>query len=195
MIKITQHMKIYRYAVMFLFIALLGFVLNGCHTTAKVVFQHQQKKISPKKRLAMQRHAWLKQLGRDHIQVIHLGDSFRFILPAEHFFYKDSPRVLPIKYQTLNLLVKYLATFQKIAVTVSGYTDNACSRSRNTALARERAQIISNYLWDKRIDVRLIQVVSHADCNPIASNRSSAGRMENNRVEITFTRMVPTPLI
>jgi OOP family OmpA-OmpF porin len=69
---------------------------------------------------------------------------------------------------------------------LAGYTDNVGSQAFNLRLSRGRAQAVKDYLISKGVSDAQIQSEGYGKSNPIASNRTAAGRALNRRVEFTI---------
>jgi OOP family OmpA-OmpF porin len=72
-------------------------------------------------------------------------------------------------------------------IFVNGYTDNLGSARSGIVLSRQRATAVSEYLGSQLVGVPVtIVVVANGEKDPIASNRTEAGRERNRRVTITL---------
>ena len=69
-------------------------------------------------------------------------------------------------------------------VLVVGHTDTSGKASYNKVLSRKRAQCVADYLITTGVDADKIRVVGRESREPVASNTTSAGRVQNRRVEI-----------
>ena len=69
---------------------------------------------------------------------------------------------------------------------LAGYTDNIGSAAYNLGLSKDRAEAIKTYLVSKGADAAKIQAEGHGKSNPIATNKTDAGRQQNRRVEFTL---------
>ncbi len=94
--------------------------------------------------------------------------------------------------QTLDDLARLLKVLNIERIFVTGYTDNVriAPRNRhlfrdNRALSQARAKSVGNYLLEAlRLPAEKLVVAGRGESNPLASNRSEAGRALNRRVEI-----------
>ncbi|PZP51715.1 MAG: flagellar motor protein MotB [Pseudopedobacter saltans] len=66
---------------------------------------------------------------------------------------------------------------------LSGYTDNVGSQAYNLKLSKERAQAVKDYLLSQGVNDSQIVAEGFGKENPIASNKTDAGRAMNRRVE------------
>ncbi|MBS0032379.1 OmpA family protein [Chitinophaga sp. 22321] len=75
---------------------------------------------------------------------------------------------------------------KNLNLKLSGHTDNVGSKTRNLALSRERAESVKTYLVEKGVNASKIEAVGYGMTQPIASNKTAAGRQKNRRVEFTI---------
>ncbi|SOY53477.1 type VI secretion system protein TssL, long form [Cupriavidus taiwanensis] len=98
-----------------------------------------------------------------------------------------SERILP-------LLDKVAAEINKVAgkVTVIGHSDNVPIRTArypsNQALSEERAATVTEYLASKGVAKSRLEAIGKGDAEPLADNKTPAGRAKNRRVEIVVTQ-------
>jgi outer membrane protein OmpA-like peptidoglycan-associated protein len=78
-----------------------------------------------------------------------------------------------------------LAATPEVRVQVSGYTDNTGSRSANIRLSQARAQTVERFLEATGVSPAQVSSKGLGPENPVASNRTAAGRAKNRRVELT----------
>jgi len=69
---------------------------------------------------------------------------------------------------------------------LAGYTDNVGSAAYNLKLSQDRADAIKTYLVSKGADTEKIHAEGHGKANPIATNKTAAGRQQNRRVEFSL---------
>ncbi len=77
-----------------------------------------------------------------------------------------------------------LAASPEYRVQVSGYTDNTGSRATNLRLSRARAQAVEQFLEANGVSPAQVTSKGFGPDNPVASNRTAAGRSQNRRVEL-----------
>jgi OOP family OmpA-OmpF porin len=75
-------------------------------------------------------------------------------------------------------------------VSVVGYADSTGNTARNRDLSERRAQAVIYYLVTKqRLPMqRLVQPFGYGQLEPVAENKTAAGRAKNRRVEIRLLR-------
>jgi OOP family OmpA-OmpF porin len=106
-------------------------------------------------------------------------------------FDTNSARIRPV------YLTKYMKEFEDmkmenpdaelVSVEIRGHTDNTGTARYNYQLSEKRANSVKRFVVDQfGVDSRLITLQAFGATKPIASNRSSAGRQKNRRVEVIF---------
>ena len=78
-----------------------------------------------------------------------------------------------------NLLMK-----KSISLKLGGHTDNIGTANMN--LSKDRAESVKNYLLSQGANSSLIEAVGYGETQPIATNKTAAGRQVNRRVEFTL---------
>lgn len=69
-------------------------------------------------------------------------------------------------------------------VLVVGHTDTTGDESYNEALSLKRAQSVSDYLVSKGVEEDALRVIGRGSKEPLASNETREGRIQNRRVDI-----------
>lgn len=85
-------------------------------------------------------------------------------------------------------LVRYLKANPKVAVRAVGYTDNGLDKEARSSLGMLRAVTVLRHLNDEGVAAGSVRIASRGAANPVASNKSEAGRAKNRRVEIELTK-------
>jgi outer membrane protein OmpA-like peptidoglycan-associated protein len=67
---------------------------------------------------------------------------------------------------------------------IAGYTSSVGAAARNLRLSQQRADAVKTYLESKGVPAASLTAVGRGAQDPIASNRTAAGRRQNMRVEI-----------
>jgi outer membrane protein OmpA-like peptidoglycan-associated protein len=85
----------------------------------------------------------------------------------------------------LDRLVKTLNDNPDLNIAIAGYTDNSGDRGYNKTLSKARANSVLQYLGKAGIDTKRLTAEGFGDAKPRADNRTSAGRKQNRRIEVT----------
>jgi outer membrane protein OmpA-like peptidoglycan-associated protein len=74
-------------------------------------------------------------------------------------------------------------------IRIYGYADNTGDAATNKKIAEQRAQVVRNWIVkNTKIPVARISLNPIGEAEPIASNRTEAGRQKNRRVEIAVRK-------
>ncbi len=85
----------------------------------------------------------------------------------------------------LNEVVDFAAHHPESNLAVTGYTDSTGSKAYNMKLSERRAESVKAYLVSKGVAADRITTKGKGEADPVASNKTKAGRAKNRRVEIT----------
>lgn len=107
-------------------------------------------------------------------------------MPADTYFATDSATIKPSAHYDIHnaaqrikrniLTIKY--------IVVEGNTDNVGDRNYNIQLSKRRAQAVANELIRNGVSANMVTVHGNGEAKPVASNKTSAGRAQNRRVDI-----------
>ncbi len=88
-------------------------------------------------------------------------------------------------YTTLNRVAALLVE-KNFSLKLAGHTDNTGSRELNMRLSKERAESVKAYLVSQGANASRIEATGYGPDQPIATNKTAAGRQQNRRVEFTL---------
>jgi len=104
---------------------------------------------------------------------------------AHHIFFATAKFVLLKKSFTgLDQIAGEMQKDAGLRLYVDGYTDNTGKPEKNQVLSENRAGAVKKYLIGKGVAENRILSAGHGDSNPIADNKTAAGRAQNRRVEL-----------
>ena len=106
------------------------------------------------------------------------------VLSAGTNFYLGQSEILSSAYPELNKLVATMKRFPLSRWIIEGFTDNSGSNKQNIKVSLERARSVVNYFISKGISRNRFKVYGKGNTDPIASNKTEAGRTKNRRVII-----------
>jgi len=74
---------------------------------------------------------------------------------------------------------------QNVFIEIEGHTDNVGDKRTNERIGEARADAVKRYLYEQhQIPLHKINVISYGEQNPVAENKTRAGRAQNRRVVI-----------
>lgn len=88
---------------------------------------------------------------------------------------------LPYLNRVAEMLVK-----KGFSLKLAGHTDAVGSEKANMKLSKDRAESIKNYLISQNVSNAKIEATGYGKTQPIATNKTEAGRQKNRRVEFTL---------
>lgn len=88
-------------------------------------------------------------------------------------------------YTTLNRVAALLVQ-KNFSLKLAGHTDNTGSDALNLRLSKDRAESVRAYLVSQGANASRIEATGYGESQPIATNKTAAGRQKNRRVEFTL---------
>jgi OOP family OmpA-OmpF porin len=88
-------------------------------------------------------------------------------------------------YATLNRVAALLVQ-KNFSLKLAGHTDNTGSDALNLRLSKDRAESVKAYLVSQGANASRIEATGYGEAQPIATNKTAAGRQKNRRVEFTI---------
>ncbi len=127
-----------------------------------------------------------KQLRSTGVSVVRDGDNITLVMPGNIVFPTAGSDLRAGFYDVLTSVALVLEEFDKTVVVVTGHTDSVGSDSYNQQLSERRAESVTAFLTNKKINPARFDTVGFGERNPIADNSTKEGRALNRRVEITL---------
>ena len=88
---------------------------------------------------------------------------------------------------TLTKIANQLKGDSSLRVSVEGHTDNVGSEDKNLTLSEKRAQAVRDFLANAGVPADHITAAGKGEGEPVATNKTAAGRQQNRRVELVIT--------
>lgn len=181
-------------------ISLMMLFVSGCvkHTCAQylqypptvpaIPLVELQKPINP-----IQRREYDLCIMRSHgLQVIRLGQTWKFIFPSDDLFINETAEINADYHPMLNVVADFMQTYPKIAVKVAGFSNHPVEEFKTKfgtitdQLTARQASAVAAYLVSRHINARLVYAVGRGNCCLVAWEGSADGRRLNRRVEVSF---------
>ncbi|MBY4899292.1 OmpA family protein [Cupriavidus sp. AU9028] len=110
--------------------------------------------------------------------------SLKVNIPSQVTFDTDSATIKPSFRSVLDQVAQTLNQHQDVSATVIGHTDSTGNAPYNMRLSQRRAQSVSTYLGERGVASNRLASEGRGQTQPIADNKTEAGRAQNRRVEI-----------
>ena len=85
-------------------------------------------------------------------------------------------------------IIRILAEYPTAKFSVEGHTDSQGGAKTNQALSESRANAVRDFLIGEGIAAARLTAAGYGEDQPIASNKTRAGRKENRRVQINLIK-------
>ncbi len=95
----------------------------------------------------------------------------------------DSSVLKTESYSTLDKLAKELRD-NNSSVNLDGYASSEGTEAYNLNLSKDRANAVKQYLVNAGVSASSVSANGYGEANPVASNATEEGRVQNRRVEI-----------
>jgi OOP family OmpA-OmpF porin len=103
---------------------------------------------------------------------------------ADAFFDFDKAVLKPAGKQSLDELASKIAGINTEVIIAVGHTDSVGTDAYNQKLSVRRAEAVKKYLQTKGIEPSRVYTEGKGEKQPVADNKTAAGRAKNRRVEI-----------
>lgn len=132
-----------------------------------------------------------QELNDSQIEIAQLKNQMTVIkLTDDVLFSSGSAHIKPDGQRVLTLIAESLNAYPGRAISVEGHTDNVPTSSgsrysSNWELSAMRALAAVNYFQqNSQVDPKRLKLVGHGEYQPVDSNATDEGRMQNRRIEI-----------
>ena len=104
------------------------------------------------------------------------------------FFDTGKSALKPGAKSTLTRIAAQLKGNDNLKIAVEGHTDSVGSSEKNMELSEKRAQAVRDFLVNTGIPGDRITAAGKGEGDPVATNKTAAGRQQNRRVELVITQ-------
>lgn len=111
----------------------------------------------------------------------------KITLNADTYFDFDKSNLKAEGKKSLDGLVAEMKIDQVEEITVVGHTDSIGTDAYNQKLSERRAKTVADYLVSKGVPASKIKASGKGESQPVADNKTKAGRAKNRRVDVTVS--------
>jgi outer membrane protein OmpA-like peptidoglycan-associated protein len=119
-------------------------------------------------------------------RVWRVGEGIAVVLDSGLLFDLESSALVPDINDGLRGLVHSLRGETRTHILVLGHTDSFAADSYNQMLSERRGQAVGDYLRTQGIAESRLVMRGKGAREPISSNETSRGRLENRRIEVAI---------
>lgn len=120
-------------------------------------------------------------------KVERVGEGIVVEFNSNVLFAFDKSNISADAKTSLDKLVKVLNAYPDTNIEVQGHTDSKGSVSYNQNLSVTRAQVVTGYLNDQKIDYSRLTAKGYGESIPKYENETADGRTQNRRVEFLIS--------
>lgn len=103
------------------------------------------------------------------------------------FFDPGKVQLKPGAKSTLKKIAAHIKADNSLKVSVEGHTDNVGSPEKNELLSQKRAEAVRDFLVSQGVASDRVTATGKGEAEPVATNKTVAGRQQNRRVELVIT--------
>lgn len=118
--------------------------------------------------------------------VERVGEGIKITFDSGILFAVDSDVLNQTAENNIAELSTILKKYDDTNILVTGHTDSTGPAEYNQKLSEERAMSVSDYMKLQGVNGNRITIVGRGETEPIASNDTKSGRLQNRRVEIAI---------
>ena len=131
---------------------------------------------------------------RGQLTTVQSASSKRGIVLTipDGFFETDKAELRAGARPDLMAIAGYLKGHPERKALIEGHTDSRGSSAHNLELSQRRGTAVEAFLLKNGVDPEHVEVRGLGEKQPVATNRTAAGRQQNRRVEIVMVDAGPT---
>ncbi len=107
-------------------------------------------------------------------------------LQAESLFDTGKSVLKPGGKKSIDDAVAKMYTLDVETIIATGHADSTGNKAANQKISERRAAAVKEYMVSKGIPAAKITTIGKGDTQPVASNKTAAGRAKNRRVDLEF---------
>lgn len=133
----------------------------------------------------------IRDLRKADIEFVQHGDTMVLIIPTDHYFLFNSPKLNDLCFKGLNNIVRLLKYYPCATIYVAGFTDNVGPRHKKQRMSQAQAEAMLTFLWAHNIRATRLNAEGYGDRSDVADNKLIRGSALNRRIEIQWVVTPP----
>lgn len=122
----------------------------------------------------------------ENAKVERVGEGIKITFDSGILFAVDSYELNTSAKNDIQELSAILKKYEDTNILVTGHTDSTGPEEYNQELSEDRAMSVMDYMIMQNVSDSRITIVGRGETEPIASNDTETGRLQNRRVEIAI---------
>ena len=159
---------------------LIGLAIGGTAGTVVSLYRNNKQAV-------------IEDIRKQDMEYIEYGDTMTLIIPTDHYYQFDSPKLNDICYEGLKNIIRLLRFYPKSHIYVAAFTDDVGYIKNKQMLTRARANTMLTFLWAHNISASLLSAQGYADKFPIGDNHLIRGSAYNRRIELQWSNVEKMP--
>lgn len=163
--------------------ALSGALIGNEFDNMDTAHAERERRIEEQERMLSENRRLIEELRSRGADVRETDRGVVVNLPDVLFEF-DSARLTHDARVTAGEIADVAQGVERRTIAVEGHTDSVGTLSYNQRLSEERARSVADELVARGVSRRRVMIRGYGETDPIASNRTDAGRQRNRRVEV-----------
>ena len=127
----------------------------------------------------------LPLVGSDQYAIKFCQTEFNALIKQQKIVFESgSSNLQSVSTSLLDKVASVAARCANQQIQVHGYTDSRGGAAANKTLSKSRAEAVVAYLEQKGIVAERLVAIGHGEKNPVATNKTEAGRAQNRRIKL-----------
>jgi len=118
------------------------------------------------------------------------GHALKIGIANNATFATNKSTLTPHAQRVFSKIANVLRSYNKTAVHVVGFASSTGTKQYNLKLSRQRALSVAHFLINHGVNKRRVLTWARGESQPVASNKTAAGRAKNRRVAIVIKPII-----
>lgn len=135
----------------------------------------------------MDKQAEELQKDLENATVERVGEGIRITFNSGLLFDVNSHQLKAEAKRNLDDMARVVKKYDDTNILIEGHTDDTGDDASNDQLSERRANSVSHYLTSLGVDKGRMSTIGYGEKQPVADNKTDAGKQQNRRVEVAIT--------